>query len=152
RESLRKLIARGHVTVSARIERPKTGDATVDDEKFGQYAAALIALRDRHKLGGEIDVATVMRMPDVIKTPTEDTAEGTAEELVAIVEAGAAALTKMREAEGARLAIVLLDRMGVIEDALARIAQRAPERVVAQRDKLRENVRVLAEGIAVDEQ
>jgi uncharacterized protein (TIGR00255 family) len=29
---------------------------------------------------------------------------------------------------------------------------RAPERVVAQRDRLRENVKVLAEGVAVDEQ
>jgi len=152
REALRKLIARGHVTVSARIERPETADATVDDEKFGHYAAALIALRDRHKLGGEIDVATVMRMPDVIRVPTEETIEGTVDELVAIVGAAAAELTKMRDAEGARLATVLLERVGLIEEALVRIAARAPERVVAQRDRLRENVKVLAEGIAVDEQ
>ena len=152
RESLRKLIARGHVTVSARIERPDSADATVDDEKFGHYAAALIALRDRHKLGGEIDVATVMRMPDVIRVPTEETVEGSVDELVAIVQSAAAELTKMREAEGARLAAVLLERIGLIEAALVRIAARAPERVVAQRDRLRENVKVLAEGIAVDEQ
>jgi uncharacterized protein (TIGR00255 family) len=78
--------------------------------------------------------------------------EGTAAELVAVVEAAAAALTKMRESEGARLATVLLERMAVIEEALGRIAVRAPERIIAQRDRLRENVKVLAEGIAVDEQ
>ena len=33
RESLRRHIARGHVTVSARIERPASVDAIVDDEK-----------------------------------------------------------------------------------------------------------------------
>jgi uncharacterized protein (TIGR00255 family) len=152
RESLRKHIARGHVTVSAHIERPETEGATIDDAKFAQHAAALLALRDRHALGGEIDVATVLRMPDVIRVSAEESAEGTAEELVAIVEAAAGALTKMREAEGARLAAVLLERMALIEEALGRIALRAPERVIAQRDRLRENVKILAEGIAVDEQ
>jgi len=151
RESLRKHIARGHVTISAHIERPATEGAVVDEAKFAQHAAELLALRDRHGLGGEIDVATVLRMPDVIRMSGEETAEGTADELVAVVEAAARELTKMREAEGARLAAVLLERMAVIEEAVGRIAARAPERVIAQRDRLRENVKVLAEGVAVDE-
>jgi uncharacterized protein (TIGR00255 family) len=124
----------------------------VDEAKFAQHAAELLALRDRHGLGGEIDVATVLRMPDVIRVSGEETAEGTADELVAVVEAAARELTKMREAEGARLGAVLLERMAVIEEAVGRIAARAPERVIAQRDRLRENVKVLAEGVAVDEQ
>ena len=152
RESLRKQIARGHVTISAHIERPESVGAAIDEEKFAAHAAALRALRDRHGLEGEIDVATVLRMPDVIRTSTEEPAEGTAEELVAIVEAAAGELSKMREAEGARMAAVLLERMALIEESLGRIAVRAPERIVAQRDRLRENVKVLAEGIAVDEQ
>lgn len=152
RESLRKLIARGHVTVSAHVERPEIEGAVVDETKFAQHAAALLALRDRHGLGGEIDVATVLRMPDVIRTSRGETAEGNVEELVAVVEAAARELTTMRDAEGARLAIVLLERMAVIEGALDRIALRAPERVVAQRDRLRENVKALSGGIAVDEQ
>ncbi len=152
RESLRKHIARGHVTISAHIERPEADGAAIDETKFAQHAAALLALRDRHGLGGEIDVATVLRMPDVIRTSADEPAEGTVEELVAVVEAAAAELTRMRDAEGARLASVLLERMALIEEALGRIALRAPERVVAQRDRLRENVKVLADGVAVDEQ
>ncbi len=152
RESLRKHISRGHVTLSAHIERPELGGAVVDDVKFAQHAAALRTLRDRNGLGGEIDVATVLRMPDVIRASAEDAAEGTVEELVAIVEAAAAELALMREAEGARLATILLERIVAVEDALGRIAVRAPERVMAQRDRLRENVKVLTEGLAVDEQ
>ena len=152
REALRKQIARGHVTVSAHIERPETDGAVVDEAKFARHAAELIALRDRNGLGGEIDVATVLRMPDVIHSASEETAEGTAEELVAIVDAAAAELTKMRAGEGSRLAAVLLERIAVIEAALGRVAVRAPERVIAQRDRLRENVKIIAEGIAVDEQ
>jgi uncharacterized protein (TIGR00255 family) len=152
RESLRKHVARGHVTVAAYVERPEARGAVLDEAKFAQHAAALRALRDRHGLEGAVDVATVLRMPDVIRTSLEDATEGSAEELVAIVETAAGELTKMREAEGARLGQVLLERMAVVEAALARIAVRAPERVVEQRNRLRENVKVLAEGVALDEQ
>ena len=152
RESLRKHIGRGHVTVAAVVERVATEGAAVDEAKFAQHAASLRALRDRHGLEGAVDVATVLRMPDVIRTSAEEVAEGSAEELVAIVDAAAGALTKMRDAEGGRLADVLLERMLVVEAALSRIAARAPERVIAQRDRLRENVKVLAEGVALDEQ
>ena len=58
----------------------------------------------------------------------------------------------MREREGARLAAVVLDRLAIVDAAVARIAARAPERVIAQRDRLLENVAKLSNGVAVDEQ
>lgn len=152
REALRKSITRGHVTVSVRIEREAADAAIVDETKFAQYAAALIALRDRHGLGGEIDVATVLRMPDVMRSAgAEEQQLGTIEELMTVVEAAAVELSRMRGAEGGRLRDVLLERIGVIEQAVARVAERAPERIVAQRDRLRENVKALADGVAVNE-
>src|SRR5438067_532599 len=51
-----------------------------------------------------------------------------------------------------RLPAVLLDRISVVEQAYARIAGRSPVRLAEQRDRLRANVRELAEGVAVDEQ
>jgi len=39
-----------------------------------------------------------------------------------------------------------------VESALARVAARAPQRVVEQRDKLREAVRELLDGVGIDEQ
>jgi uncharacterized protein (TIGR00255 family) len=151
REYLRKRIARGHVTVSARIERSGNNGAAIDESRFAFYAATLRSLRDRNGLGGEVDVATVLRMPDVLHAGAEETVEGAVEELLSIVKSATDALMQMREAEGCRLAEVLLERLGVVEDALGRVAVRAPERVVAQRDRLRENVRVLSGGVAVDE-
>jgi uncharacterized protein (TIGR00255 family) len=152
REALRKSITRGHVTVSVRIEREAADAAIVDETKFAQYSAALISLRDRHGLGGEIDVATVLRMPDVMRTSgAEEQQLGSIEELMTVVGAAAAELSRMRGAEGGRLKDVLLERIGLIEQAVARVAERAPERIIAQRDRLRENVKALAEGIAVNE-
>ena len=152
REALRKRIARGHVTVFARYEREGEQMAAVDEARFAHYADALRALRDRHALEGPVDIAAVLRMPDVIRMDAESVEEGTVEEFMAIVDAASAELNRMREAEGARLVTVLLERVAVIEEALGRLAVGAPERVVAQRDRLRENVKVLADGGAVDEQ
>ena len=42
--------------------------------------------------------------------------------------------------------------MVVIEQAVHRIDQRAPTRLVEQRDRLREAIRELADGVALDEQ
>ena len=66
REALRKRIARGHVTVSARVERSGATLGGVDEGRFAQYAALLRNLRDRHGLDGPIDVATILRLPDVL--------------------------------------------------------------------------------------
>ena len=150
REALRRKIARGHVTLSARTERTST-TSSIDEQRFASYAAMLRDLRDRHGLDGTIDVATILRLPDVLASDDDGT-EGTAAELTSIVESAIESLTKARADEGSRLAGYLLDRLAVVDAALSRIAVRAPERIVAQRDRLRESVRVLTEGMAVDEQ
>jgi len=62
------------------------------------------------------------------------------------------ALTRMREAEGTRIEMVLDDRIGIVERALDRIAARAPERLVSERERLRESVQELAGGVDVDPQ
>jgi uncharacterized protein (TIGR00255 family) len=152
REVLRKRIARGHVTVSARIERPADHGDAIDEARFAFYADALRSLRDRHHLGGEVDVATVLRMPDVLHAAAEGADDGSVEQFLSVVGAATDELMRMREAEGARMADVVRERLEVVELALERVAARAPERVIAQRDRLRENVKVLAGGVAVDEQ
>jgi uncharacterized protein (TIGR00255 family) len=152
REALRARVARGHVTLFARAERNATVGATIDEEKFAAYVAQLRLLQARHGLTGELDVGTVLRMPEVFAASeaVEDT--GSAAELVAIVETAATALGAMREEEGRRLAAFLRERVGVIEAALGRIATRAPQRLIEQRDRLRAAVQELADGVALDEQ
>ena len=153
REAVRLRVSRGHVTVTARIERAEGGRALIDEAVFAERAAALLALQERHGLGGTVDVATVLGLPDVVRSAgADDDATGTAEELVAIVSAATGALLAAREAEGARLAGIVRERVALLQRTIDRIAARAPGRVVAHRDRLRENVRVLLDGVALDEQ
>lgn len=152
REALRQRLARGHVTLFARVEREAQGGAVIDEPRFAAYVAQLRALQARHGLAGELDVGTVLRMPEIFASSEEPDASGTAQELLAIVDRAVVALLAMREAEGRRLVDYLSERLESIEGALERIAQRAPERLVEQRDRLRLAVRELTDGVAVDEQ
>lgn len=151
REALRKSVGRGHVTLYARIEDAAARSAAIVDEKrFAAYVEQLRALQVRHRLP-DPDFDTILRLPDVMSTE-RDEPTGTAAELVALVERAALDLSAMRLAEGSRLAEYLEARVSEIEAALGRIQARAPQRLVEQRDRLRANVRELADGIAIDEQ
>jgi uncharacterized protein (TIGR00255 family) len=151
REALRRGVSRGHVTLTARADRSETpGGGTIDEARLAGYVARLRELQRRYELGGEVDLGTVLRMPDVVVVGGEED-QGTAEELIAVVEKAVAALGTMREQEGARLAAFLEERVQVIEEAVDRLAARAPARAIEQRDRLREAVRELADGVSIDE-
>ncbi len=153
RDALRRRVARGHVTLSVRVDRASQAGTAIDEAAFAAGAAALAALQQRHNLGGVVDVATVLRLPDVVRSAApEDESSGTPEEFIAIVEAAANALSQSRDEEGARLAAILSERIGLLAATLGRIAGRAPERIAAHRDRLRENVQHLLDGRPADEQ
>ena len=152
REALRQKVARGHVTLVARAERDEAQGASIDEARFADHVAQLRELQSRFGLGGELDLATVLRMPDVFAGAESAEESGTAAELVAIVDTAVAALATMRRDEGIRLAAFLRDRIGVIEGSLGRIAERAPSRLLEQRDRLRAAVQELAAGVALDDQ
>jgi uncharacterized protein (TIGR00255 family) len=152
REALRRKVARGHVTLGARFERDATVGSPIDEGRFAAYVSQLKGLQERYDLDPTLDVGTVLRLPDVFAaTAREELPAEAGSELVAIVDRAVDALLGMRSDEGARLAAYLDERLRVIESALDRIAVRAPERVTEQRDRLRQAVRELTEGLAVDE-
>jgi uncharacterized protein (TIGR00255 family) len=152
REVLRQHIARGHVSASVRLERDLAGVSAIDEAKFAGYVDQLRALQQRFNLAGDVDVATVLRLPEVIATRTDDDETGTAAELVGVVDEAARALAAARAEEGGRLAVFLGDRLAAVGAAVDRIARRAPVRLIEQRDRLRQAVNELTAGVAVDEQ
>ena len=151
RETLRKRIARGHVSVMVRQDSGAGEGATIDDRRFAAYVEQLRALQGRHRLVGDVSLDTVLRMPGLFES-TEDIVEGSSAELIGIVESAVAALTAMREQEGTRLAEVLERRIDAMDASLERIASRAPVRMLEQRDRLRAAVKELLDGAEPDDQ
>lgn len=152
REVMRVRISRGHVTLTARIERAPSALAAIDEKRVAEVVSHLRELRERFALDGGVDLATVLRMPDVIAIPRDDEETGSVAEMVNIVVEALEALGRMRAEEGERLSTVLDQRLDIIAVSLARIAEWAPQRVVAQRDRLRAAVKELTDGLAIDEQ
>jgi len=150
REQLRRSIARGNVTLTARAEREADAPLSIDEERFAGYVTQLRALQQRHGLSEELGVGTVLRMPEVFSNTSQDESPDSPDELTAVVGSALEALTRMREAEGERLAAVLQERVAAAEGRLELIAARAPARLVEERDRLRESVRELSGGVDVD--
>lgn len=151
REALRRGVTRGHVTLTARADwADAAGGGAIDEARLASYVARLRELQKRYDLGGEVDLGTVLRLPDVITTGSDED-QGTVEELVAIVDKAVASLAEMRELEGTRLARFLEERVQTIDEAVERLVARAPARTIEQRDRLREAVHELTDGLAVDE-
>lgn len=155
REALRKRFSRGHVSLSARVEREADRALAIDEQRVALYVQQLRGLKERLALSGDVDLATVMRLPDVIRASDDDSAElesGSADELLAVIHDAANGLDLMRDAEGARISAFLDEHLTIIEAALARIRERAPARLVEQHRRLQAAVTELAAGVAVDAQ
>lgn len=159
REWLRGLMPRGHVNFVLRLEQPDaeteagTGSLRVDTARAHQYLNALHALKRELGLPGEVDLALLTRFSDLILPADE--AEGALlprEAVEQVTTAAAKAAVVMRNEEGRRLAADLEERLQAIERALDRIAVRAPERLVVERDRIRRVVAELLEGIPLDEE
>jgi len=153
---IRAHLQRGHATVSVTLER---GGDTEDDElpqvdmaRAGRYARMLRAMHEELGLDGPLDVATLLRLPEVLRAPERQRGpEVEAGELEAVVQDAARAVVSLRETEGARLMEDLEGRLAALSRELDRVAERAPARLVAERDRLRAQIRELAQSEDVDE-
>ena len=157
REWLRGFFPRGHVSYSLRLEAPEADGSSLpavrlDEARARRYVAVLRALKERLELPGEVDLALVARFGDLVVTDEAAPVEAAAEDVRAVTEAAARACLAMREDEGARLRADLEERIAAIDAALAAIAERAPARLLAERDRLRRAVAELAGDVAVDEE
>ena len=157
RERLRQLLERGHVAVTARwVERPtqESGPVTFDLARAQQVVAAAKALKKKLKLKGDVDLAFVARQPDVFGTANGATAETAVAwaDVKPIVEQAARDVVAMREREGSALAADLGARLDGLGRGADTIAGRAPERLKAEHQRLKQAVADLAGGMQVDEQ
>lgn len=155
REWLRTALPRGHANFSLRLVPPEgsgaPGTLRLDEDRARTYLGVLRALKERLQLPGEVDVALLARHGDIFTAADETEVELEADHVQAVTEAAAAAAIVMREEEGRRLRDDLEDRLVAIEAAMVDIADRAPARLVAERDRIRRVVAELLDDVAVDE-
>ena len=155
REELRRSFDRGHIAVSVRwTEAPERHSAgfTVNLERARAMAMALADLQRALGVPGQVDLAMIVRQPEVITVAQEEVPEVQWADLAPVVAEAVVACREMRRREGEVLARELNHRLDLMEAGGGAVAERAPERVVRERDRLRQAVTQLLDGRPVDEQ
>ncbi len=157
-EQVRAGLARGGVSVSVSCENPEANDPALpelDMEKARRYVALLREAGAELGLGGGLGMDTLVRLPGVLHGGSQgaQAQEGDADEdaLSTCLHAALAGVVEMRAAEGRRLDKVLRASIARIVEELDAVEARAPDRLLRERDRLRERVAALTEKVEVDE-
>jgi uncharacterized protein (TIGR00255 family) len=151
RELLRQKIARGHVSASLRVGTSTEAGPRIDAARIAAYAQQAAELQKMLGAKDPVTLDVLLRLPQVVTTDDGSAEPELPEEILAVVRQAIDALDAMRAVEGQKLTAIILDRLSAIESAMERVAARAPQRVVEQRDRLRKAVVSLMDGALPDE-
>lgn len=155
-ESVRGTLARGAVSVTVTCGDAAEEDAALpglDMERARRYVELLTNAGDALDVGGRLDINTLAGLPGVLRSrgvPGED-AGGDEAGLGGCIDGALAGVVAMRESEGRRLEEVLRASVAAIAGEVEAAEARAPERLLRERDRLRERVAELTEAVEVDE-
>ena len=154
-EALKRYLSRGHISALLTIDRSVPEGATerqIDLDRARQIRASLESLQSELDVPGEVDLAMLARFSELFRAPEQDRTLNVEPELVrALAEDAGRSARSLREAEGERLGVDLEGRLAAMTEALERVETRAPARLLAERDRLREAVKELSEQVPVDE-
>lgn len=152
KKQIQAAVSRGRVDVNVNLVQ--TADAAFDINRplIRGYLEALRTIRDEFGLSGEADLASIIRMPNILMAPVGNSpSEAIAQSIEAAMTQALAALIAMRAVEGHQLQKELLARVNSIERHLGVIEEHSTGVIEAYRDKLRKRITELLEKTVVDE-
>lgn len=154
--ALKETVQRGHVAASLSIDRTSVegeDEPRVDLERAREYHRALRHLAGALELPGQVDLAMLTRFSDIFRVPDrrDELPDVDADVVGELTRAAVAGVVALRDAEGARLRADMQGRLDAMSAQLDTVEERAPARLRAERDRLREAVRELSEQTEVDE-
>jgi uncharacterized protein (TIGR00255 family) len=153
RKAVQAGVDRGKVTLTVGSEEldRTSGSLRLDGARVRDYLAVAGELRAQHGVKGEIDVASLLAVPDIVIEegggPDLDSwwdlvREGVAKSI--------ASMMIMREQEGSEIQKDVLARLTLIEGLLDDVERLAPDRLAEMRERLRSRIATLLSGGEVD--
>lgn len=156
---LKKLIkskcARGSFDLFLTLEKEDAAGADLEIKpNLGlatQYFEAFKKIKDELGLAGDMPIEALLGVKDIIKTEplTLDTSQE--EMILETVEDALSALIKMRQEEGNNLQRDLAGRLQEIHQLAQKIQERQPVVLEEYRNRLKDKIKTLTEGMELDE-
>ena len=157
--SLKDHFARGRVTVNVVLDRGRSaGEALpvqVNSGRARSYVEGLRALQEELDLDGRIDIGVLSQYRGLFEEvdPEVEIQKLHEDVLLEVMTEAARNTVAAREEEGDFLRNDLSARLDVMQAEVERVELRAPERLIDERDRLREAVRGLLDGeVPIDEE
>ncbi len=148
-EVVQQQVTRGKISIAVTMEGEVEGPAAirVDQALAGRYLDLARELREAHNLKGDLDIQTLLTLPDVLVREEEALSEEQVWGCLApALNEALEKFTAMRRREGEALGRDLMERIAAIRAAVDRIQAHVPA-VVAQ---VRERLRLRLAEIAAD--
>lgn len=154
KEIIRSQVLRGRIDVSIKLDAQEgeKSQLQVDSNLAEQYFQALLALKDKFQLKGEITLELLAGAKDLISMKEESgEVEPYWQEIVPILKQSLQEMDKMKCLEGVALAMDIEKRLRQIKGQLEEIKAQYPSCVKSYQGRLRERLQSLLEGIEVDQ-
>ena len=156
---LKKLVkshcARGsiNVTITLANANGNPGDLEIKPNLplASQYVEALKEIQTSLGLEGKVNIDSIIGLRDIIKVEPVTIDPAKESLLLNIAESALASLQKMREEEGKYLQNDLSERIDIIEKHAEQIKTRQPEIIQEYKARLKEKIKLLNDGIEIDE-
>ena len=151
---VQKKVARGKIEIGVFIVNIETSDTKIsaNEEVAKGYIEALRSLCEPLGVVDDIRLSSVARFPDVFSVTREETDEDSLWlDVVSVAEKAVDAFSQMRVLEGQNLKTDLLNRLITIENLVAKVEERSPERVREYRERLYQKISEVLENTAIDE-
>ncbi len=129
RRILKENLVRGHVDLTLSVDRSVQQKSGYNRELVGAYLAAFAAARDEHRLMGEPDLNTALRLPGALQSENraDDDLDVLAKSVLEQVPALLEQLKAMRAREGEALKAVFNDILARLTEAVKKVTALVPE-------------------------
>lgn len=155
RERTQAKLSRGKIYVNLSLDGSdeETGALKVNDAAAAAYLTALKDLQQKLKLPGEIQLSTLLGLPEVLTWDSQVVEEDTAWKITGpALEKALDDILSMKRREGDNLARDLLQRVDLIQSALENVVERVPHMVSSQRERLGNRLAEISQDLEYNRQ
>jgi uncharacterized protein (TIGR00255 family) len=152
KKQIQSVLSRGRVDVTISFSQTNPVEYEINRSLVQGYVEALRTIRDEFGLGGEPDLATIARLPNVlIPVSTHGLTDEVVQGIEQALTQAIVSLIAMRAVEGQQLQKEILSRIDGIEAHLVIIESNVEGLIDAYREKLKKRLAEILDKKVVDE-